>query len=91
MVGVNINDRWVMDRISKNSSSFQGWIDDLMKTVEIDIENTQQEIEKAKVLIAERETAIIDNVKAQETKRQQIEIQNEIIKTISDKRRKLDL
>jgi len=55
-----------------------------------DKDEYQQEIEKAKALIAEREEEIVDNVKAQETKRQQIEIQNEIIKTISEKRRKLD-
>ncbi len=49
-----------------------------------------KEIEKAKALIAQREMDIINNEKAQETKRQQITIQEEIVKTVKQKRAQID-
>jgi hypothetical protein len=49
-----------------------------------------KEIEKAKALIAQREMDIINNEKAQETKRQQISIQEEIVKTVKQKRAQID-
>ena len=49
-----------------------------------------KEIEKAKALIAQREIDIENNEKAQETKRQQIEIQEEIVKTVKQKRSQID-
>lgn len=49
-----------------------------------------KEIEKAKALIAQREIDIANNEKAQDTKRQQIEIQEEIVKTVKKKRSTID-
>lgn len=49
-----------------------------------------KEIEKAKALIAQREQDIINNEAAQETKRQQISIQEEIVNTVKQKRSQLD-
>lgn len=49
-----------------------------------------KEIEKAKALIAQRESDIVNNEAAQETKRQQIAIQTEIIETVRQKRSQLN-
>ncbi|MEZ5006863.1 MAG: hypothetical protein R2728_03350 [Chitinophagales bacterium] len=49
-----------------------------------------KEIEKAKALIAQREQDIMNNEAAQETKRQQIAIQEEIVNTVKQKRTELD-
>ena len=49
-----------------------------------------KEIEKAKALIAQREEDIANNIKSQDTKRAQIEIQQEIIETVKQKRQELD-
>jgi hypothetical protein len=49
-----------------------------------------KEIEKAKALIAQRELDIENNIKAQDTKRAQITIQEEIIQTVQQKRTELD-
>lgn len=49
-----------------------------------------KEIEEAKALIAQRERDITDNIAAQEIKRQQIAIQEEILKTIKQKRAALE-
>jgi len=53
-------------------------------------DNYLKDIEKAKTLIAQREANVVDNEAAQETKRQQIEIQKEIIETIQQKRTELE-
>lgn len=69
----------------------------VMKDLNKDLENLikdkdsyAKEIEKAKALIAQREIDIENNEKAQETKRQQIEIQTEIVKTVKQKRSQID-
>jgi len=53
-------------------------------------DNYLNDIEKAKTLIAQREANVVDNEAAQETKRQQIEIQKEIIETVQQKRTELE-
>jgi hypothetical protein len=66
---------------------------DLSKELETMIKDKDtyiKEIEKAKALIAQREIDIINNEKAQETKRQQIAIQDEIVKTVKQKRAQID-
>ncbi len=49
-----------------------------------------KEIEKAKALIAQRENDIVNNEAAQETKRQQIAIQEEIVNTVKKKKSELE-
>ena len=66
---------------------------DLNKELEILVKNKDSyllEIEKAKSLIELREKNVEDNINTQNTKRQQLEIQTEIIETIRQKRTVLD-
>ena len=65
---------------------------DLKKELDIlvrDKEGYIAEIEKAKALIEARESAILENESKQDTKRQEIEIQQEIIEIIKHKRAKI--
>lgn len=69
----------------------------VMKTLQKELESLLKdkdgyikEIEKAKALIAQRESDIVNNEAAQETKRQQIAIQTEIIETVQQKRSQLN-
>jgi len=34
MTDYQINDKWILDRVSSQSSSFSGWMTDLLKVVE---------------------------------------------------------
>ena len=38
-----INDKWILDRVSSQSTSFSQWIENLMKTVEDSIEELDPE------------------------------------------------
>ncbi len=74
-------------KIQKNSL---GDLKKELKNLIKDKDGYIKEIEKAKSLIAQREKDIVNNDAAQETKQQQIAIQEEILKTIQQKKAELD-